>query len=495
MTYIPQSGSVVAFQANPSVLQTLTGLMSTNASVITAQGGTIITSIAGIPNVNIASIAGAGLIPLDDNSNNVSPNATANKLPVIGRNTIWFNGNATWERQRQIENAQNANSTGIPAAGLVAQFDDTNPSGVNENNFAPVRMSSVRGLYVNIRDGAGNERGVNVDAANALQVNTGGSVVSFQGGNQITSIVSIIPSSVLVGASIFGQLPGGTATLGSITAIQGTNPYIFTGSVQGTVSVLGTVPVTQASGWVTSLVSTVPSSVIVGTSIFGQLPGGTAVLGSVAALQGTNPWIVNFANASVLAVPVGSIIALNIGSIVSVNIGSIITVAQANSIVGTYAEDAGHTDGDKGVFALAVRNDAVSSMTSAERDYGAPAIDSAGRTIIKPFAGEQACIISYVGSVVSGSVTLIQASVIGSRSYITDFFIANTGSIANLVTFQGGDTSVIGFTIAPGGGGSNAPGIAIPLRTTLSQDLAWKVTANGTISSVIYLTVKGYQAP
>lgn len=35
MAYIPQSGSVVAFQSNPSVLQTLAGLMSTNASIIT----------------------------------------------------------------------------------------------------------------------------------------------------------------------------------------------------------------------------------------------------------------------------------------------------------------------------------------------------------------------------------------------------------------------------------------------------------------------------
>src|ERR1043165_8633319 len=36
---------------------------------------------------------------------------------------------------------------------------------------------------------------------------------------------------------------------------------------------------------------------------------------------------------------------------------SVIAVIQASSIVGTYAEDAGHTSADKGIFVLAVRND------------------------------------------------------------------------------------------------------------------------------------------
>src|SRR4051812_27609494 len=47
-----------------------------------------------------------------------------------------------------------------------------------------------------------------------------GSVVAFQGGVYRTSIVSTVPSSVLVGASIFGQLPAGTAPLGSVAVLQ-----------------------------------------------------------------------------------------------------------------------------------------------------------------------------------------------------------------------------------------------------------------------------------
>lgn len=347
------------------------------------------------------------------------------------------------------------------------------------------------------------------------------SILATQQGTVISSLVSTVPSSVIVGASIFGQLPTGTAVLGSVATLQGTNPWITNigasvaaviiggsvatattnssvmllnganviGSVaalQGTAiwnissvygNIAGSVVAFQGGTQVTSLVSTVPSSILVGASIFGQLPAGTAVLGSVTVLQGTNPW--------------------NISSVYGNISGSVVATQGTNpwvvaSLIGTYAEDAAAADGDKGLFFLAVRNDAVASFVSANLDYTPQAVDSAGRSVIKPFSSEDGTIISYTGSVVSTSVTLIQASAIGKRSYITDFWVANTGAATTLITFQGGDTSIVGYTLAPAGGGSNSPGIALPLKTTLSQDLAFKATTG---TSILYMTVKGYQAP
>lgn len=49
-------------------------------------------------------------------------------------------------------------------------FDDTAPDSVDEGDVGAARMSSNRNQYIQIRDGAGNERGANVDAANELQV-------------------------------------------------------------------------------------------------------------------------------------------------------------------------------------------------------------------------------------------------------------------------------------------------------------------------------------
>ena len=299
-----------------------------------------------------------------------------------------------------------------------------------------------------------------------------------------------------------------------------TFPLPIYGSVSGTVNVnpssvlvlnpVSILAVTQSGAWSASLVGTIPGSVVAfqGTSewtVKSSIAGGIfPISGSVTAIisASTNSSIITIEkSSSIIAINAGSVVAISQGSVITLNqgssilavpVGSTIAVLQAPSIVGTYAEDSTHTTADKGIFILGVRNDGVVSFVSANLEYNAFAHDSAGRVLIKPFSSEDGTIISYVGSVVSGSVTLISASAIGQRNYVTDFLIANTGSVAQLVTFQGGDTSLVGFTIAPAGGGSNAIGMAIPLKTNASQDLAFKTTGT---SSVVYLTVKGYRAP
>lgn len=257
---------------------------------------------------------------------------------------------------------------------------------------------------------------------------------------------------------------------------------------------------------ITSIVNTVPSSVIVGASIFGQLPAGTAPLGSIATLQGTNPWITNI-NHSIATVIIGGSVAsaTTNSSVMLLNsanvIGSVATLqgtnpwivaVQAQSIVGTYAEDSGHTTADKGIFTLGVRNDTIASFVSADLEYTPRAVDSAGRTLIRPFSAEESRIEGY-HSVVSTSVTtLIAAAGAGLRNYVTDFFISNTGETTTLITFKDGLGSILGYTIAPAGGGSNAPGLAMPIRTGANASFDFQPTA---ASSIIYATVKGFKAP
>ena len=76
-----------------------------------------------------------------------------------------------------------------------------------------------------------------------------GTIGGGQSGTVISSLVSITPSSVLVGASIFGQLPAGTAPIGSVATLQGTNPWIVSGnvSVTGAIAPTGTVTSVQAT--------------------------------------------------------------------------------------------------------------------------------------------------------------------------------------------------------------------------------------------------------
>lgn len=287
-------------------------------------------------------------------------------------------------------------------------------------------------------------------------------MIAVPTGNQsVSGTVNLGIGTAQIGSVV---LSAGNNVIGSVATLQGTNPWIIVGSVYGSGSTVSF----QGGTQVTSLVSTVPSSVIVGSSIFGQLPAGTAVIGSVAVLQGTNPWLIS----SVYGNISGSVVAFQSGTWMLSVIGS----NPSSLLVGNYAQ----------------RNDAVASFLGGNLTWNPFATDSAGRTLVKPFASEDATIISYTGSIVSGSVQLIQASALGKRNYITDFWLSNTGATTTLVTIQGGDTSVLGQFIAPTGGGMSSPGIAIPLKTTSAQDLAFKVSPS---TSVLYLSLKGYQAP
>lgn len=62
-----------------------------------------------------------------------------------------------------------AGTTSVTPIGGV--FDDTTPDSVDEGDAGAVRMSANRNLYSTIRDAAGNERGVNVNASNELLTN------------------------------------------------------------------------------------------------------------------------------------------------------------------------------------------------------------------------------------------------------------------------------------------------------------------------------------
>ncbi len=192
-----------------------------------------------------------------------------------------------------------------------------------------------------------------------------------------------------------------------------------------------------------------------GASIIGQLPAGTAVLGSITALQGTNPWTIN-------------------------------------SIIGTYSEDATHTSADKGLFVLGVRNDAVASFVSANLEYAPFASDAAGRTLTKPFAPEESRVEGIAVLTSTSVTTMVAAAGAGLKNYITDIWIANTGAATTLVTLKDGAGSVLGYTIAPAGSGSNLPGLQTPIRT--GANVTFDIQA-ATSTSTLYATVKGFKAP
>ena len=235
-----------------------------------------------------------------------------------------------------------------------------------------------------------------------------------------------------------------------ISSVLARVPVVFSGSpsVSGAVTIVGN---TSISG-------------TVGSSIVGQLPAGTAVLGSVTTLQGTNPWITTFSNSSILATQQGTHIVSIVGSIPS------------STLVGNY----GH------------RNDNVASYLGGDLSWRPVALDSAGRPLTKPFAAEEARIEGYVALTSTSLTTLVAAAGAGLRNYITDLWFANTGATTTLVTLSDSAASVLGYTIAPTVSGSNLPGLVTPIRT--GANASFNIQA-GSNTSTLYATVKGFKGP
>jgi len=570
-----QSGSVVAFPTgNQSVSGTVlvnngsvaAWLNSSNASVITVGSPVANQSVSGsVGIVGTPSISGDVRIIGSVNTVIIGGSIAATFTPPANQSvsgTVQVSGNPSISGTVQVGNfPTNQNVSGsvvafingtvpVNTAGSVVAFQGTSPWAVDTNNrsvitliqgsvavsVTPAANQSVSGTVQTDVQGSvavvviGGSIATATTNSSVMLLNSAnviGSVTALQGTpewtvkSSLTGGIFPISGSVAVGnfptnqnvsgsvvAFISGTVPVNTA--GSVVAFQGTSPWV--------VNFQNSSIITQVGTRTTSLVSTVPSSVIVGASIFGQLPAGTAVLGSVATLQGTNPWITTFSNSSILAVPVGSTITVSTGSIItveksssilSVPVGSTIVIVQGSvattggtfnasiqgtvPVTGPFAEDSAHTTGDYGFPTWGVRNDNTASFVSANLDYAPIGVDSAGRNLIKPFAAEESRIEGY-HSVVSTSVTtLVAAAGAGIRNYITDIILANTGATTTLVTFRsGGGTSVLGYGIAPTGGGSNMIGFQTPLRTLANETFDFQAT---TSTSVLYATVKGFKAP
>src|SRR3990167_2304685 len=95
----------------------------------------------------------------------------------------------------------------FPAAGFYISTADT----VNDGDAGAIRMSANRNLYTNIRDAAGNERGVNVNASNQLSVSVDNNPVLGAGTNGIGKLTA--NSGVDIGdVDVTSVIPGTAAT-------------------------------------------------------------------------------------------------------------------------------------------------------------------------------------------------------------------------------------------------------------------------------------------
>lgn len=112
---------------------------------------------------NLAQMNGAALV-----MGNGVTGTGSQRVTIASDNTAFTVNPASATAPVSTMNSASANA-GVTSA-VAAVFDDTSPTAITENSFGYVRMSANRNFYVTLRDAAGNERGLNIDASGQLAV-------------------------------------------------------------------------------------------------------------------------------------------------------------------------------------------------------------------------------------------------------------------------------------------------------------------------------------
>lgn len=207
---------------------------------------------------------------------------------------------------------------------------------------------------------------------------------------------------------------------------------------------------------------------------------GSVLTASTVEVAGAHQPIVQF-NSVLGALPVNVT-----GSILSTVQGSVITVQQASSIVGTYVEDSAHTTGDRGLFTLGLRNDTMSSVTSASGDYSPITTGPIGETIVanSPIT---AWLQAQTSVMYGTSVQAIAPQGSSVFTYISGVQVVNDSANNVIVKFTGGLGSVLGWTTAPANGGSNIT-YPNPLKTGANSGFSASISGVGSV----YLSAQGF---
>lgn len=205
--------------------------------------------------------------------------------------------------------------------------------------------------------------------------------------------------------------------------------------------------------------------------VVGALPAGTNAIGKLAANSG-----------------------VDIGDVDVTTVGTITPGTAATSL--GKAEDGGHTSGDVGVMALAVRSDTPSTaLAGTDLDYTPIAVSSTGAVRHAPISEDFAALANgpqvkkYYTSAGAATDGIIWSPAAGKRWYVTDIFIQV--SAAATVTLEddkaGGDEAIWKAELAANSGWSHS--FTTPwFSGEDAADLMITTTAGN-----VYVMVTGYE--
>jgi hypothetical protein len=140
-----------------------------SADVITVQGIASMTALT-VDGSGVTQPISAASLPLPTGAATSANQSTGNTALAAIQTSVELLDDAI----KSDDAAFTPATTKVLMAGF--EFDDSSPDSVDEGDAGAARMSANRNVYTQIRDAAGNERGVNVNASNQLSVSVDNTV-------------------------------------------------------------------------------------------------------------------------------------------------------------------------------------------------------------------------------------------------------------------------------------------------------------------------------
>lgn len=143
---------------------TVDGTVAVSGTVtVDASGATVPVSNAGLTEL-AAAINGSSQLDVNIAASAATLTVASHAVTNAGTFAVQESGSHV-----QVDDAAFTPATSkVAMAGFT--FDDVAPDSVNEGDGGAARMSANRNQYVQIRDNAGNERGLNIDANGEMQI-------------------------------------------------------------------------------------------------------------------------------------------------------------------------------------------------------------------------------------------------------------------------------------------------------------------------------------
>ena len=509
------------------------------SSAYTSGTPTIVLSgtLASTLNTNVSVTADtefSAAAALADAASATPTTTTAGVIPLLMNAT-------TVDRQRAVVAALDSAGTGIAAAGICGQFDDTTTAAVTENQFAPVRISTRRALLI---EGVASGTAVNVldtnsaAALTALQLiddgvytddtsthatgtskgygimaaatPTDGSIdandigmVAMTTDRRLHTNTQVSSGGIASGAIASGAIASGALAAGSIAAGAIVSGAILSGALASGALSSGSV----ASGAYAS------GSIASGAIASGAIAAGAIATGatSIAAAEddasanldtGVKIFAVQKATPANTAGTDGDyeFLQMSAGRLwTNANLGHIGgTATVAGGLAGTLAvggataTNVAITDNPLNVGAQAVSSENTAVTTARKVQLVA---DLVGKLIVLPYANPENFVSGAITTAMTGttSTSLVASPGTGLRNYITQVTVSNShATVGTDLILQDGSGGTTLYTIpAAAAYGGAAITFPTPLRQPTTSTALF--CANVTTGSSIKVSASGYK--